>query len=149
MALEPKVMAGIIYDSVAIKSAVVSRDETEKGERRKLNFGHTFGHAVEKTLNIPHGEAVSIGMMMAASLSVERNMLAPMEKDRLRQLLRNLRLPTHIEAGCGVSREKVLDALVRDKKRAGEMICFVLLHGIGCAVVEAIAIKELEQVTFL
>jgi len=55
LALDPEVLEQIIYDSVVIKADIVNRDEMEKGERRKLNFGHTFGHAVEKTAGISHG----------------------------------------------------------------------------------------------
>ncbi|MEZ4577944.1 MAG: hypothetical protein R2875_08030 [Desulfobacterales bacterium] len=99
MALESDVLEEIIHDSVAIKAAIVNRDETEKGERRKLNFGHTVGHAVEKTSRIPHGEAVSIGMMAAARLSHYRKMLKQAEVDRLRRLLERFRLPTEVEKG--------------------------------------------------
>ena len=66
LTLDTGVIERLVYDSVVIKSAIVNRDEKEKGERRKLNFGHTFGHAVEKTTGVPHGEAVSIGMVMAS-----------------------------------------------------------------------------------
>ena len=152
MALESDVLEEIIHDSVAIKAAIVNRDETEKGERRKLNFGHTVGHAVEKTSRISHGEAVSIGMMAAARLSHYRKMLKQAEVDRLRRLLERFRLPTEVEKGIEQNiandRDSLLDALVRDKKRAGDGIHFVLLEKIGRAVVEKIAISELDQVFF-
>ena len=92
------VLQQIIYDSVVIKSDIVNRDETEKGERRKLNFGHTFGHAVEKTAGIPHGEAVSIGMTVASLLSMNKKMLTEKEVDRIRHLLMLFNLPAGIEA---------------------------------------------------
>jgi 3-dehydroquinate synthase len=147
-ALDADILEEIIHDSVAIKAAVVNRDETEKGERRKLNFGHTFGHAVEKTRGIPHGEAVSIGMMVAAALSLNRKMMTPSETDRLRRLLERFRLPTEIKTDIESDRDSVLDAMARDKKRAGDEIYFVLLQGIGRAVVEKIAISELKKVLF-
>ncbi len=146
MALEPDVLEQVIYDSVAIKAAIVNQDEIEKGERRKLNFGHTFGHAVEKICGIPHGEAVSIGMMVAAMLSVNRKMLSLADVDRLRRLLQAFRLPTDIGKDLEMDPEKVLDALLRDKKRVGDGICFVLLRAMGCAVVEKIAVSELREV---
>ncbi len=76
LALSPPTVRRMVYDSVVIKSEIVNRDEKETGERRKLNFGHTFGHAVEKITGAPHGEAVSIGMMVAARLSARRGYLA-------------------------------------------------------------------------
>ena len=55
----------LVCDSIVIKSSIVNRDEKETGERRKLNFGHTFGHAIEKTTGASHGEAISAGMVIA------------------------------------------------------------------------------------
>jgi 3-dehydroquinate synthase len=74
--LESRIVEHLVYRSIEIKAGVVTRDEREKGERRKLNFGHTFGHAIEKLTGIPHGEAVGIGMVMAAALSVKKGLLA-------------------------------------------------------------------------
>jgi 3-dehydroquinate synthase len=142
LALDMTVLERIIYDSVAIKAGVVNRDETEKGERRKLNFGHTFGHAVEITAGLPHGEAVSIGIVVAARLSETRGMLAKDDVDRITNLLSRFHLPTHVQGDCG----KLIDAMARDKKREGNMIHFVLLSAIGRAVVEKIGLSELEAV---
>jgi 3-dehydroquinate synthase len=142
LALDMDVLQQIIFDSVVIKSDIVNRDETEKGERRKLNFGHTFGHAVEKTAGIPHGEAVSIGMTVASLLSMNRKLLTEKEVDRLRRLQALFNLPAEIEA----DKEKMFDALARDKKREGDGIYFVLLSGIGQAVVEKITLDELKSV---
>jgi 3-dehydroquinate synthase len=142
LALDMAVLERIIYDSVAIKAGVVNQDETEKGERRKLNFGHTFGHAVEKTTGLPHGEAVSIGMIVAARLSEAKGMLAKADVDRMMNLLSRFRLPILIQGDCG----KLIDAMARDKKRERDMIHFVLLAAIGRAVVEKISLAELEAV---
>lgn len=139
LALEPAVIERVIFDSVAIKAAVVGRDETETGERRKLNFGHTFGHAVEKTTGLSHGASVSIGMMVAARLSEGRGLLKESEVERLEQLLVNFGLPVRISGDP----EAIIDALARDKKREGAQIHFVLLAGIGKAVVEKIDLTEL------
>lgn len=140
--LDTDVIEKLIYDSVVIKSSIVNRDEKEEGERRKLNFGHTFGHAVEGTTGVPHGEAVSLGMVVAAALSVKRGHLPAEDSERIEGLLRKLKLPTRLQ----IDQEGVLDALRKDKKRKGDSINFVLLHGIGNAVVEEISIKELEAV---
>jgi 3-dehydroquinate synthase len=140
--LDPVVIERLVYDSVVIKSEVVSRDEKEAGERRKLNFGHTIGHAIEKTSGVPHGEAVSAGMVAAAHLSVERRLLSRDEADRLVALLERLGLPTRIRARP----ESVLEALRKDKKRTGGGIHFILLEKIGRAVIEEISLAELDRV---
>src|SRR5512143_917217 len=93
LGLDPAVVERLVGDSVAIKSAVVGRDEREAGERRKLNLGHTFGHALEKVSGMTHGEAVSVGLVLAAAVSVRRGRLAAAGYDRVICLLRSLRLP--------------------------------------------------------
>lgn len=140
--LAPDLMADIIYQSVVIKADIVNRDEREKGERRKLNFGHTLGHAVEKTAGLRHGEAVSVGMAAAAELSVAQNLLQRTEADRLEDLLTRFALPTAFDMDVAA----VIDALGRDKKREADHIHFVLLAGLGCAVVKPIGLSELEAV---
>jgi 3-dehydroquinate synthase len=94
---EPAVMEKLIYDSVLIKSQVVEQDEKENGERKKLNFGHTFAHGIEHTTGISHGEAVSIGMVMAANVSVKMEWLQKSEFERLVNILGNLELPVNLE----------------------------------------------------
>jgi 3-dehydroquinate synthase len=142
LALDAGVIEKLVYDSVVIKSAIVNRDEKEKGERRKLNFGHTFGHAIEKTTGIPHGEAVSAGMVIASELSVKRGYLLAKIAERIKILLQKLKLPTSLQA----DRKTVLDALRKDKKRRGDHINFVLLEDIGKPFIDQISIKELESV---
>ncbi len=139
LALDREVIAKLVYDSIVIKSSIVNQDEREKGERRKLNFGHTFGHAFEKTTAVPHGEGVAAGMVIAAALSVQRGHLTPPEAQRLEKLLAKLKLPTNIQA----PKSALLEALGKDKKRQGEQIHFVLLDEIGHAFVEMISIAEL------
>jgi 3-dehydroquinate synthase len=142
LALNPEVLEQVIYKSVEIKADIVNRDETEKGERRKLNFGHTFGHAVEKSMGLPHGKAVSIGMMVAAALSASKQMLTATDVDRIRSLLSRFKLPVKADADSG----SIIDAMGRDKKREGDGIHFVLLDKIGAAVVEKITFADLERV---
>jgi len=140
LALDNEVIAKLVYDSVVIKSSVVNKDETEKGERKKLNFGHTFGHALEKITGVPHGEAVSAGMVLASRLSVNRGYLPPEEAQRIETLLEKLKLPTSIPA----DNKAILDAMRKDKKRQADQIYFVLLDALGCAFVEQISLAELE-----
>ncbi|MDQ1354418.1 MAG: 3-dehydroquinate synthase, partial [Acidobacteriota bacterium] len=85
--LDGEILEKLIYDSVTIKADVVREDEKEKGKRRILNFGHTLGHALEKTTGLPHGEAVSLGMVFAAELSLKKNKLPIDEVERIRGLL--------------------------------------------------------------
>jgi 3-dehydroquinate synthase len=134
----------LVYDSVTIKSSVVNSDEREEGERKKLNFGHTFGHALEKTTGMSHGEAVSVGMVVASMLSVRRGLLREDEAGRIGALLRKLRLPTEVP----FDRRKVIEALKRDKKRQGDRLSFVLLQGLGNAVVDEISMEELSGLSF-
>jgi 3-dehydroquinate synthase len=140
LALDIEVIEKLVYDSIAIKSGIVNQDELEKGARRKLNFGHTFGHAFEKTAGLAHGEAVSAGMVTAAALSVKRGRLSAEEAGRIKTLLQKIGLPVTIQA----EEKRVFDALKKDKKRKGDQIYFVLLNGIGNAVVDQIALKELK-----
>jgi 3-dehydroquinate synthase len=139
--LEPAVMKKLVLDSVTIKAGVVNADEREAGERRRLNFGHTLGHAFEKTLGISHGEAVSLGMVMAAERSRQRGLLTGGDVDRIRNLLMQLNLPVEI----AYDREAVAGAVAKDKKRERESIKFVLLDGIGQSVVETISLDELGR----
>jgi 3-dehydroquinate synthase len=141
LALDLAVIEKLVYDSVIIKSKIVNQDEKEKGERRKLNFGHTFGHAIEKTTGVRHGEAVSAGMVLAAELAVRRKALAAKYSRRLADLLDQYGLPVRLEFDC----REVLETLRMDKKREGDLIYFVLISEIGKAYVERIAIGELEE----
>ena len=138
---EPDVIEKIVYDSVIIKSGIVNRDATEQGERRKLNFGHTIGHAIEKVLQVPHGEAVSAGMVLAAKLSEIRGSLKPEDTRRLSGLLDKFSLPVKLD----FDRQQVIEALGKDKKREGQSVKFVLLEKIGQAIVNEVAIQDLEN----
>lgn len=141
-ALDPASIERIVSDSIVIKSAVVNQDEKEHGERRKLNFGHTFGHAIEKTLGLPHGEAIAIGMVVAARLSAQRGYLSNADVTRLTAALTRLDLPVSVK----VDPERMIDALWKDKKRYGDTIKFILLERIGSAIIQDVTVQELETV---
>ncbi len=129
----------LIRENANIKSKVVVADEFEKGERRLLNFGHTWGHAIETNYKLPHGHAVAIGMMMACKLS-ER--LSGFEQTaRVQQLLQRYQLPVALE----VNRQKAIELLKMDKKKDSASMNYVLLEEIGKASVMNISIEELEQ----
>jgi 3-dehydroquinate synthase len=139
--LKPDAVEKVVYDAVKVKADIVSLDAEEQGERRKLNFGHTLGHAIERTLRLSHGEAVSLGMAIASRLSVKRGCLAERDAVRLIDLLDRVGLPTKVNFDINT----VLDATRRDKKRHGGMVRFVLLRRIGDAIVEDIPLPELEE----
>jgi 3-dehydroquinate synthase len=134
-------IALLIEKNVALKTAVVVNDEHEIGERYLLNFGHTFGHAVENLYSLPHGHAVSIGMIMAAKISEEINNFDSTSKEKLVQILQQYGLPIALQ----INKEQVLSSLKKDKKRAGAAINFVLLNSIGDGVVQKISFTQIES----
>jgi 3-dehydroquinate synthase len=141
LALDLSVIEKLVYDSVVIKSRIVNQDVREKGLRRQLNFGHTFGHAIEKTLRVRHGEAVSAGMVLASELSLKRGCLQDSHATRLYRLLEKYGLPVRLP----YDENEVLAAIKMDKKRDGDHIKFVLLSEIGRAFVDDVPIQELVE----
>lgn len=139
LAVEPAVMEHLVHQSVVIKAGVVNEDETEQGRRRILNFGHTIGHAVEKLSGIPHGQAVSIGMIVAARLSIRLKKLPAAQVAALKALLQELGLPTELTLPI----DAVAQALRKDKKKSGSQIHYVLLEEIGRAIVVDLDLDEL------
>jgi 3-dehydroquinate synthase len=90
-ALDREVIERVVYDSVFIKSDVVDRDERERGERRKLNFGHTLGHAIEKVTGTTHGESVGMGISAAVKVSESKGLLSQEDSSRVTTLLKNMK----------------------------------------------------------
>lgn len=137
------VLEKIIYDSVLIKSHVVENDEKEKGERRILNFGHTFAHAIEHKTGMLHGEAVSIGMALASDLSVKLGHLRKADQERLMKLLQNMQLPVSMNTH---DMNSLIDAMKMDKKREGENLHMIFLDRIGHAIIETVSFNQLEKI---
>lgn len=135
------IVAALIEKNIALKTEVVLNDEHESGERYILNFGHSFGHAIEVLYNLPHGHAVSIGMMMAARISEEINNFPSEQVMRLKKLLVDYGLPVEIK----MEHETVLELMKKDKKRAGNEINFVLLDHIGKANIQKISFDQLQD----
>jgi 3-dehydroquinate synthase len=135
-------MERLVLDCLRIKANIVSLDEREYGERRKLNFGHTVGHAVEQMTELTHGEAVSVGMAVAAKISVHLGLLSAADYTRITNLLRRLHLPMSFSSPIA----KIIGSLKQDKKREGDAVHFVLLDGIGHAVVKALPFTELREI---
>jgi 3-dehydroquinate synthase len=140
LALDHNVIEKVVQESVIIKSGIVNRDERERGERRKLNFGHTLGHALEKVTGASHGEAVSAGMAAASMISENMGLLKRKDRIRIETLLKNMGLPTSIRA----DKKRMADALSKDKKRERSSIHFVLLEEIGKAIIKEIPLEDLQ-----
>jgi 3-dehydroquinate synthase len=128
----------LVAKSVKFKASVVSEDERENGLRRILNFGHTYGHAIELQKAVKHGFAVASGMELAAEFSFERGLIRTCDKERIINLLRKFGLlETHI-----ISDDQIEQLILHDKKKSGADIHFVFTEGIGKAVVEKISVGD-------
>jgi 3-dehydroquinate synthase len=134
-------IADLIEKNVAIKTAVVVNDEFETGDRKLLNFGHTIGHAIENLHRIPHGHAVSIGMIAACNLSVQLNNFHAGEAAKIVRLLTRYHLPVDVET----DHAKVFEVLKMDKKRTGDGVQFILLNTIGKAEIKYISLSDLDK----
>jgi 3-dehydroquinate synthase len=120
----------LIERSIAMKADVVSRDLREAGLREVLNYGHTLGHAVEQLeqYRIPHGHAVSIGMIFAAALGRRAGRLDDATADQHRTVLEQVGLPTSYRDGA---LPELLDVMRIDKKSRGDLLRFVVLDGLA------------------
>jgi 3-dehydroquinate synthase len=137
LAQEPAAVAYAVQRSCEIKAQIVAADERERGRRAELNLGHTFGHAIETATGYGdwlHGEAVSVGMALAAALSQRHGWLTPADVGRVRDVLRRAGLPI---AAPGIGAARALELMGMDKKVLGGRIRLVLLHGLGNAAVTA------------
>ena len=135
MAREMPAVAHVVKRSCEIKAAVVGADERETGLRAILNFGHTFGHAIEAGLGYGqwlHGEAVGCGMVMAMHLSNRLGLVDRAWVDRVTALLRQAGLPT---VGPQFGAQRYLELMRRDKKSDAGQIKFVLIDRPGSAIV--------------
>ena len=123
--------------SCANKAEIVAADEREQGLRALLNLGHTFGHALEAQIGfedkLKHGEAVSIGMIMALELSVRLAMASETDRDSLRDHLKTVGLPVDLKglAGGNWTADALLDHMGRDKKTQDGKLTFILARAIG------------------
>jgi 3-dehydroquinate synthase len=137
---DPELLEEIVATCVAIKAAVVARDERESGERAHLNYGHTFGHAIEHSSGLRHGEAISVGMVCAACLASELGLLGDDTVALHLRLLGSLGLP--------VTTELQIDELEgiwrHDKKYDGE-VRFVVLEGLGRPRAGVVAPREVLE----
>ena len=148
LAREATVLAEAIATSCHHKAQVVSADEREKGRRALLNLGHTFGHAIEAHMNYRdwlHGEAVAVGMCMAADLSLRHGWLKANDVERVVALTQAAGLPTATPKG--LSAERMFELMQGDKKNAAGRVRLVLLQALGDALLTADYDDALLQAT--
>lgn len=146
LAREKTALAYAVKRSCEIKAAIVAEDERESGLRAVLNFGHTFGHAIETGLGYGewlHGEAVGCGMVMAADLSMRLGRLSSVESKRVQQIVERAGLPT---VGPQIGVERYLELMRLDKKSTAGEIRFVVIGALGSADVRGAPNDLVKQV---
>ena len=127
-----------------IKARIVEHDEFDTGERMLLNFGHTLGHAVEKTFHFDrysHGEGVGIGMVLLTRQSEELGLTERGTADRIAALLQKFQLPIAVD----MRRDDFLQAIALDKKKRGSHLTLILLKEIGNSFLQNVAFHELTR----
>jgi 3-dehydroquinate synthase len=130
-----------IATSCRAKAAIVSRDERETGDRALLNLGHTFGHAFEAAAGFSgrllHGEAISLGMVLAFEFSARRGLLPAADAQRAARHLAAVGLPTHLSSVAGLlpDADQLMNLIAQDKKVQRGRLTFILARGIGQAFV--------------
>ena len=134
-----KALVELIQRNVAIKVKVVQKDEFEKGDRKLLNFGHTFGHAIENEHALLHGHAISIGMVYAAKIS--QVLQGFTGTGLLIETLKKYGLPTAMHFNV----EEAMEVMQKDKKNAKAGMQYVLLNKIGKGVYKTIPMKTLQK----
>ncbi len=134
----------VIERCVSIKSEIVSEDEFDTGKRQLLNFGHTIGHAIEKTTDfkISHGIAVGIGMAIISKIS---DSMKWSKEDTYSDIIKCLKI-NNIPTNTNVKNEELLSAMIKDKKINGDTINLVIPEKIGNCVLKNINVSELKEV---
>lgn len=136
---DAELLSWAIERAVRVKAVIVERDEREAGERRLLNLGHTIGHAIEKcSRKMLHGEAVAAGMGIVARYAVERGVCDAECAERILALLDKYGLPT----SSPVELRELQKAILRDKKRRGNTLAFILPERIGKCRIEEVDITD-------
>ena len=146
LARDPPALAYAVKRSCEIKAGVVAADEREADVRAILNFGHTFGHAIEAGLGYGtwlHGEAVGCGMVLGADLSVRLGLLAPAYAERLQRIIKAAGLPTVAPA---LGADRYLELMRQDKKAQDRETRFVVIESPGHAAVRPASDAVVRQV---
>lgn len=149
LAKDRRYVPKVIERCCQIKADIVSADERDEGLRNILNFGHTFGHALESATlykQYRHGEAVSIGMVAVMELAIQLNLLMVPERDRVVRLLQTWNLPIHFPSHLV---DDVLDNLNYDKKVSGSKVTFILPVALGQVIMQSGISPELLRAVLL
>ena len=142
---------GLSFDRLSVitrciqwKRDVVSTDEFDTGIRKKLNLGHTFGHAIEKTsdFTVSHGQAVSIGMAMISKYASRIGLCSQEDCDRILNILTRFGLPTHTR----IAPEEILLATLSDKKRNGGIMDLIIPNRIGDCMISPVPIDQMPEI---
>lgn len=133
----------LIAECVKIKRDIVERDEKDTGERQLLNFGHTFGHGIEKCsgFRLSHGKAVAIGMVLMARGSVKMGTGTPESLQVLTRTIQKAGLPTSTD----FTAEEIFEAVLSDKKRSGGSITLVIPDEVGHCRLEKMEISKAKE----
>jgi len=129
--------------AVAVKKTIVEIDERETGDRKKLNLGHTFAHAIEKcSREFVHGEAVGIGMRIIADVSLNEGLITSAQRDSISKVLDNAGLPVE----SGIPMPQLMEALKNDKKKESDSVSLILMKGIGECVIRKYKFDEINGI---
>lgn len=140
---DQSIQKNIISRAISIKAELVSEDEKEDGVRKKLNLGHTIGHAIERSTDkYIHGEAVAIGLSMIAEISAKLGYLPDSEREKVDQALLNMNLPIK----SNVPMELIFNALRLDKKKETNNISIVIMRAIGDCDLLKISFDDLSKI---
>jgi len=135
---DTELLSHLVAKAVRFKASVVSEDEKESGPRRILNFGHTYGHAIELVKSAKHGFAVAEGMKLAVLFSLEKGFIGKEECSAIVNLLERYKLLR----GSMIPAGKMKDLVAYDKKRSGSDIHFVFIEAIGRGIVKKLPVEE-------
>ncbi|GAB1475716.1 3-dehydroquinate synthase [Bacillota bacterium] len=142
-------LAQIVFKCCDIKRRFVEEDEKDGGERRKLNFGHSFGHAIEKIGNFienTHGEAVAIGMCIAARVGEAMGITEAGTSERIERIAQSCGLPTELPEKFRPDIGLIIKHMAVDKKNEGQGLTLVLLKNIGESIIFRITEEELLRI---
>ena len=131
----------VVSNSIKIKAGVVRKDPTEQGYRRILNFGHTFGHAIESVFGLTHGESVSLGMIIASDISVKNGLLNKKEAGQIKKLLSDLNLIDQTKHDYA----RLASVIGKDKKKDNDLVHFIYITSIGETKIIPVPVEELEM----
>lgn len=138
---KPEIDEEIIYESLLVKKKFVEEDEFDQGNRMILNFGHTFGHAIELNSDYKHGECVGIGMVLAINLGIDLKITDTSLLTNLKKILDLYELPY-----LDIDYHKLLHSIIYDKKNLAGVINFILIKDIGKPIIYKINEEDIKSI---